>query len=166
MKKIETERLILRLITEEDASDSYEWLSDKEVNRYMLYPLYTNIEDAKKWLSSLREEDNVFAYVLKDNNKVIGAGSLTKLKNGKYELGYNLNKRYWGKGYGTEGAKALIDYAHTELGAKEFVVSHVKENERSKSIILKCGFKYLYDFQTNKMDNSESFDCMYYEMSL
>ena len=57
-RTIETERLILRPLTVEDVEDAFEWLSDPEVNRYMVYPLYTDIERARAWLAGLKPEDN------------------------------------------------------------------------------------------------------------
>lgn len=45
-KRIETERLLLRPLAGEDAEAVFEWVSDPEVNRYMPYPRYTELEQA------------------------------------------------------------------------------------------------------------------------
>lgn len=96
------------------AEDAFEWLNDPIVNRYMPYPIYTNIESVKKWILSLDRNVTEFAFVLKDENKVIGAGGITGGINYKkefdaFELGYNINRKYWGHGLATEASKALLD---------------------------------------------------------
>ena len=47
-RRIETQRLILKPITLEDASAVFVWASDPEVNRYMPYPLHKSIEDTRQ----------------------------------------------------------------------------------------------------------------------
>lgn len=46
-RRIETQRLMLRPITQEDAPAVFVWASDPEVNRYMPYPLHKSIEDTR-----------------------------------------------------------------------------------------------------------------------
>ena len=52
-RRIETQRLILRPLTEQDAQDVFEWVGDPQVNRYMPYSLYQNIGQVKEWISSI-----------------------------------------------------------------------------------------------------------------
>lgn len=59
MKIIETERLILRPLTLEDAQDLFEWVGDPIVNRYMPYPLHENIQQTREWISTLGEKTNL-----------------------------------------------------------------------------------------------------------
>lgn len=126
MKKIETERLILRSLTIDDAEDVFEWVSDPIVNRYMPYPLHENIHQTEEWISTL-DDGNVFGFCLKDTGKVIGSGSITyKTEHKAYELGYNLNKTFWGVGYATEASKAMIQWAYQNLGARDFFCSSCK----------------------------------------
>ena len=49
---IETERLILRTVTVDDAEAVYKWASDPEVNKYLIYPLHKSIDVTKEWLES------------------------------------------------------------------------------------------------------------------
>ena len=53
MRRIETERLILRPLTTEDADDVFEWVGDPIVNRFMPYNLYANVEQIKEWIASI-----------------------------------------------------------------------------------------------------------------
>jgi len=57
-------------------------------------------------------------------------------------LGYVLAESYWGKGYTTEAAKRLIQYAFEELNIDLLSVYHYPHNIRSKRVIEKCGFHY------------------------
>ena len=96
---IQTERMILRPINKNDAKDIFEWVSDPVVNKYMPYSLYENIGQVEEWIESLVEEENNFVFELKDIRKVIGSGSITfEQSRNAYELGYNLNRNYWGNG--------------------------------------------------------------------
>ena len=115
-RRIETQRLILRPLTEQDAQDVFEWVGDPQVNRYMPYSLYQNIGQVKEWISSIEEDENLFGFFLKGQGKVIGSGDISyDPKRKDYELGYNTNRSYWWKGYSTEAARAMILWAYDEL---------------------------------------------------
>ena len=164
---IETGRLLLRPLTVDDAVDVFEWVGDPVVNRYMPYPLYQDIEEVKNWIRSIHEESNIFAFCLKDMGKVIGSGSISyKSEINAYELGYNLNKAFWKKGYATEAAKALIQWAYDNLNAREFAAKHANANTASGCVIRKCGFAFAHYGQYSKYDGSETFDSSCYRMHL
>lgn len=162
---IETERLLLRPLSESDAADVFEWVSDPVVTRYMPYPTYTDAENVKKWIRSIDPEHNEFGFVLKETGKVIGAGSVCPAgENGEYELGYNLNRAYWNNGYATEAAKAMIEWAHREKGVKRFFARHAVANTASGRVIEKCGFTYLRLVSYSRFDGSE-IEAKYYELN-
>lgn len=166
-KMIETERLILRPIAIEDAPAVFEWASDPDVNRYLPYLLHEDIQTTIDWINSIRPEDNEFAFCLKDSGIVIGTGSIKlRPETNMYEFGYNFNKKYWGLGYATEAAKALISWAHEILGAKDFCARHANQNLASGKVILKCGLHFVSYCQYKKIDGSEIFESSYYEMHL
>jgi len=75
MRIIETDRLILRPLSTDDANDVFEWAGDPIVNRYMPYPLHDNVHQTKEWINSLRDK-NEFCFCLKETGKVIGSGSI------------------------------------------------------------------------------------------
>ena len=99
---IETERLIIRPLVPEDYKAAFKWCGDKDVNKYMFYPLYTNELDVKKWLET-RDDDNPNNYdggfVLKESNELIGSGGICYHPDRDvWEVGYNIRKDMWGKG--------------------------------------------------------------------
>ncbi len=72
---LETERLILRPLTIDDAKDVYEWASDEHVARYMVYPRHENIETTLEWLKSIDHTNDIdydFGFVEKTSGKLIG----------------------------------------------------------------------------------------------
>jgi len=105
----ETERLILRPLTMDDAEDVFAWTGDAVVNRFMPYNVYTDVEAVKQWIGSIRPETHEFAFALKSTGKVIGSGSIClDEKEQSYTFGYNLNRAWWGQGYATEAARGMI----------------------------------------------------------
>ena len=164
---IQTERMILRPINKNDAKDIFEWVSDPVVNKYMPYSLYENIGQVEEWIESLVEEENNFVFELKDTKKVIGSGSITfEPSRNAYELGYNLNRNYWGNGYASEASKAMIKWAYATLGARDFCSNHATANMASGNVIKKCGFKFERYGQYSRFDGSETFDATFYTMHL
>ncbi len=166
MKVIETERLILRPLTTDDANDVFEWTGDPVVNRYMPYPMHRSVHETEEWISSLGDK-NEFCFCLKGTGKVIGAGSVSyRPEYSAYELGYNLNRSFWGMGYATEAAKAMIKWAYDVLGARDFLARHATANKASGNVLVKCGFIFKEYGQYSRYDGSEVFEASYYTMNL
>ena len=164
---IETERLILRPLTTADAEDAFEWQSDPEVNRYMVYPLYTDIEKTREWIAGLGPDVNEFGFELKSTGKVIGAGGIKYIRDeNAWELGYNLNHAYWGRGYATEASRALIRWAYENENARDFTACHATANAASGNVIRKCGFELVRYGQYSRYDGSETYDASFYRMHM
>lgn len=99
--------------------------------------------------------------------KIIGAGSVTlDTERNAYELGYNLNRKFWKNGYATEASKAMIQWAYNELGARNFCANHANANIASEKVIKKCGFQFERYGQYSRFDGSEIFDASFYTMHL
>lgn len=166
-KKIQTERLILRPLRVTDAADVFEWVGDPVVNRYMPYPLYQNVAQVEDWIARIPEAENEFGFALRSTGKVIGSGSITwDPQRNVYELGYNVSRAYWGLGYATEAAKAMLHWAHTMLNARDFAAEHVTVNAASGRVLQKCGFQFDHFGQYSRFDGSETFDASFYSLRL
>ena len=103
---LETDRLILREWQESDLNDFFEYASVDGVGQMAGWQPHKNIEESKFVLDMFIREGKTFAVVLKENNKAIGSVGIEKLSTeidgyenmtGR-ELGYVLNKDYWGRG--------------------------------------------------------------------
>jgi len=79
-------------------------------------------------------------------------------------MGYNLNRKFWGEGYATEAAKAMIQWAYQNLGARDFIARHANANKASGNVIIKCGFQFEKYGQYSRYDGSEIFEASYYTL--
>lgn len=149
---LETARLILRPFREADAQDVFDgWESDSDVAKYMFWTSHNDIEKTKEWIAfeiGQTEKDDWyrFALVLKETNTLIGTALIYfEEEVGGWEIGYNLGKKHWGKGYTTEAVKRIIDFAAKTLGVTEIVGRYAKENPASGNVMKKLGFEYEKD---------------------
>lgn len=147
MKTIETNRLILRPITQNDAEDIFAYSKDENVGINAGWKAHANIEETREIMDIIfLEKENVYGIELKENGKLIGSIGLIddqKRENNKARmLGYAIGEAYWGKGYTTEAAQALISYGFDELNLMLISAYCYPFNQRSKRVLEKCGFQY------------------------
>lgn len=165
---IKTERLILRPLTVADAQAVFEWGSDPIVNRFMSYPLLTVIDQAMEWLKSVETDKTEWnwGFVRKDNGKLIGSGSIGPNVDmaGYWGIGYNIRYDCWNKGYTTEAMKAVIQFAHHELGVNKICSDHAVGNPASGRVMEKCGLKFHHMGEYSKTDGSAVFKAKYYTL--
>ena len=69
-------------------------------------------------------------------------GGVSVRANGKAELGYWIGTQYWGQGFATEAARAVIDHAFSELGWDELQSGARISNPASRRVLEKCGFQW------------------------
>ena len=167
---LETERLILRPLSENDAEDVFAWTGDTEVNEYMIYLPHKSVSFTREWLSKMDNDNDksyTFGYLCKETNHLIGSGGIYyHLDTADWHIGYNLRKDAWHKGYATEAMKRIIAFAHQELGAVAFASEHAVENIASGKVLEKCGFRFCGDGTFTKADGSRVFPSKQYSMRL
>ena len=166
---LETDRLILRPLTIDDAAAVYVWASDELVTKYMPYLTYTKIDDVRKWLESLQSRDDTknFGFVLKETNLLIGSGDIGYNKEkDEWSFGYNIRYDYWNRGLVTEATKCMMRFAYDHFGAREFSASHAAANTASGRVIEKCGLKFYKYGEYSKLDGSQTFIAKYYKAHL
>lgn len=66
-----------------------------------------------------------------------------KSESHSYEIGFHLRKKYWGMGYASEAAKAVIDYSFAVLRADKLYAGHHPQNMASEKLLKKLGFQYI-----------------------
>ncbi len=167
---LETERLILRPLTPDDAETAFVWLSDEKVNRFMPYNLYTNIDEVLHWINDILPVDGNYhwGFVLKESNLLIGSGSIGPHKGNPDEWGFGYNIRYdfWNKGLTTEATKRMIEYARKEHGIKDFVANHAVDNPASGRVMEKCGLAFDRYGEYQTFDGTQTFKAKFYKMHL
>ena len=151
--QIETGRLILRPWKETDVEDFYEYASVDGIGQRCGWLPHQNIEESKGILAMFIDEKKTFALELKDTGKVIGSIGLESRDadlgidenlEGR-EIGYVLNRDYWGRGLMPEAVKAVIDYCFRELEFDWLTCGHFVWNDQSRRVVEKCGFRYVRD---------------------
>lgn len=147
---IETDRLLLRRFTEDDASLLYELNFDPEVIRYTHDPL-TDVEEARKVLAEVILPQYIsyghgrWAVHLTSSLEFMGWCGLKYLsEKNDVDLGYRFMKKFWGKGYATEAALACIHYGFATLNLHRIVGRALPRNLGSIRVLEKCGMKYLH----------------------
>ncbi len=167
--QIITERLLLRSLKIADAEDVFEWVSDERVSRYMVYTTYTDIEQVRKWLAAVEQEMDTYNFGFEriSDGKLIGSGDIGfNARKNSWDFGYNFRYDCWGMGYATEAAKAMIDYAYANFGARRFTSSHCEPNLASGNVMKKCGLHFTGYGEFQKLDGSVKMRSMEYEMEL
>ena len=164
-----TERLVLRPLKVEDAEIFYNRIgTDIEVQKYMLWNLHESIEDTVEWLTFEESKHDSadyygWALVIKDIDKIIGSGGLIYNENGGlFEVGYDIMKEEWNKGYVTEFVIRILEFATEELGQTEILGRHVTANPASGKVMLKAGFEYIDDGECYSYDGKRCFECKHY----
>ncbi len=140
---LETERLILRPITLDDAADLFEYASDPENTKHT-FPTHKNIEETQWIIANLFMSSPLgnFAIELKENGKMIGTCDLRVNEGEKSaELAYAINKKYWGKGFAPEAAQKLLDFAFHTLKVERLWAKYAAENGASGRVMEKIGME-------------------------
>jgi len=151
-----TDRLTLRPWRESDLSDFYEYASVDGVGQMAGWNPHRNMEESKVILSHFMEGKHVFA--LEYRGKVIGSLGVERYREDLYpeldalqgrEIGYVLSKTYWGQGLMPEAVNAVIDWLFREQKLDFIMVGHFERNRQSRSVIEKCGFRYIRNSSFN-----------------
>ena len=147
---LKTERLTLRPWRLEDLDDFYEYASMDGVGQMAGWSPHKEIEESRKILALFIEEKKTFA--VEYEGKVIGSLGIEEYDEAELpayqeqsgrELGYVLSKAYWGRGLMPEAVNAVIRYAFDTLRLDFLVCGHFTDNEQSKRVQEKCGFRHV-----------------------
>lgn len=160
---ITTDRLILRQLTLDDAEAAFEWTGDERVAKYMIYSTHESVETTKEWLRSIKPSENVFGFVRKSDNKLIGSGGIRLLEDGFWEFGYNFRFDCWGMCYATEASKAMIDHVRSKFGDVPLRAECAAENTASAHVIEKCGLVFKGFGEYTSYDGLKTFKAKIYE---
>lgn len=154
---IETERLILRNLVEEDYERLYLLDSNSEVMKYIGMPTLSKVEESKEVVKMIMQQYEEYgvgrlAVIEKESGLLIGWSGL-KLNTSEvnryqnfYELGYRFLPETWGKGYATESGKASLDYGFNDLKTEIIYAYAHSENLASNHILTKLGFEKTGEF--------------------
>ena len=140
---IELDRILLRRPRLSDAEVLFECGNDPDVARYMDWPLGTSLERTIERIGqreeSWRSGDEFYWVIsLLAEDRPIGAISC-RIENESAEFGFFLSRRYWGYGYGTAAARAIVDWAISVPTISRVWATCDSENVASSRVLEKSG---------------------------
>lgn len=139
---MKTERLFLRPLRPDDAPRIAKLAGDWAVASMTgRIPYPYSVETAQQWLNGLAEGEKAFA--IDHAGELIGICGYTREADGAAHIGYWIGKPYWGRGFATEAARALMNHGFTKGGVKRFYGHHFADNLTSARVIEKLGFRPL-----------------------
>ena len=161
---LETERLILRRLTDADVENLFVLDSDPAVMRFINGGKPTpreviETETLPRLLGFYGRGDGygLWAAIEKSTGEFIGWFSLRSDEGDlmRVELGYRLRQSAWGNGYATEGSQALVDKGFSELGAERIFATTMTVNAASLRVMEKVGLKYIRTFHESWSETIE-----------
>lgn len=142
-----TSRLVLRPLRADDAAQIAQLAGNWNVarlTRQIPFPFSEAL--ASQFIREQRSAFNkgqewTWAVCLKDGLTLVGCVSVTFEKEMAAELGYWIGEAYWGKGYATEAARAVVNHAFSTCELWELESRHVFGNDASGRVLTKLGFQ-------------------------
>jgi ribosomal-protein-alanine N-acetyltransferase len=144
---LETERLILREITDDDASAIFKNFSDPEIAIWFFEQPLENIEQARAFITAFGQEFTqgeglTWVMVLKETGTSIGTCGFGEVEMGQHgDLGFDLAREHWGKGLMKEGLGAIMEYGFGALNLSVIKAHSYSSNLRAIRLLEKLGFK-------------------------
>ena len=146
---LETERLILRKLSTDDAEFVLELLNEPSFLRYIGDRGVRNLEEAKQYIlnrlvtSYERNGFGLYLVELKESSIPIGISGLVKRDTlPDPDIGFAYLPAYWSKGYAVESAAAVMNYAREVLGLTRIVAITSLDNEASAKLLGKIGLRF------------------------
>ncbi len=169
-KILETERLILRPFTLDDAGTMFRnWASDPEVTKFLTWPTHASREVSEKvlqdWVEQYEKPDCYqWAIVPRELGEPVGSIAVVgqDQRAGKATVGYCIGRGWWHQGI-TSGAMArVIDFLIGEVGFNRVESWHDPRNPNSGAVMAKCGMTYEATLRQADWNNQGICDlCMY-----
>jgi len=159
---LETERLTLRRPTLADVKAIAHLANDRRIaenTRRLPYP-YSS-DHAVEFVRALAGDVRATVFLIESNHSPLGMVGIDWREPDAPELGYWLGVEHWGQGFGTEAARAVIDFFFEEFDAEHLISGARVANPSSRNILEKCGFQWsgveLHRFEA--LGSSTPVDC-------
>jgi RimJ/RimL family protein N-acetyltransferase len=159
---LETERLTLRRPTLADVKAIAGLANDRRIaenTRRLPHP-YSQ-DHAVEFVSAIGEDRRETVFLIENNHTPIGMVGIDWREPTLPELGYWLGVDHWGRGFGTEAARAAIDFFFEESDGDQLISGARVTNPSSRNILEKCGFQWcrveLHRFEA--LGSSTPVDC-------
>ncbi|MFE3867200.1 GNAT family N-acetyltransferase [Flavobacterium sp. LS2P90] len=168
---LETERLLLRRVNENDANEIFALRSNPETMKYIPRPLVKSIDDALEHIAMIdakidTNEGINWAITYKYDSKLIGIIGHYRIKPEHYraEVGYMLLPEYNGKGIISEAIKEVVNYGFNEMKLHSIEAIIDPENFGSERVLQKCGFVKEAHLKENEFYEGRFLDTVIYSI--
>lgn len=148
----ETDRLYLRKWTHEDIESAQRLWGDPKVTDLITSTgILIRDEIVEKLEEQLRFQNEFgvqyWAVIEKKTGQIIGCSGLRPYSPSEkiFEIGFHIMSDFWGKGFATEAAMGVVIYAKNNLKLEKLFAGHNPENQSSRKVLEKIGFKYTHD---------------------
>jgi len=144
-RQITTRRLTLRQLTSADLQSTHAYAADKEITQYMMFLPKHSIEETRQFILGAEAEwqketpDFLEYAVCLDGIHIGGVSLYISEDRSDGELGWIINKQYWGHGYAAEAAQGLADYAIKQLRIPRLIAHCDVKNAASRRVMEKLG---------------------------
>lgn len=169
MPILTTPRLVLRPFVVDDAGEVQRLAGEREIAATTLTIPHPYPDGAaEEWIAGhqpafLRGEQLILAITESDGGRLAGAISLAiKLDHRRAELGYWVGKPYWGRGYCTEAAAAMLRWGFETLALQRIHACHFSGNPASGRVMQKLGMKHEGRFRRHIQKWGEALDVEHY----
>ena len=149
MKSLETTRLRLRPLTEQDAPFILELVNEPSWIRFIGDRGVRSLDDARRYIaegpSAMYERHGVGLLLVeaKEDGDPLGiCGLIRRDALPDVDIGFAFVPRHWAKGYAYEAARAVIEHGRDELGLRRIVAITTVDNESSIRLLEKLGMRY------------------------
>ena len=147
--ELHTERLHLRKMKVSDSSSLFKIWSDPDVTKFMNINCFTDENQAIDMINLLddlsRDSKAIrFSIIKLESNEIIGSCGYNSFdfENAKAEIGYDIAKSFWGRGYASEAIYSLLDYAFSFLKFNRIEAKVEPENVNSIKLLQKLNFTF------------------------
>jgi ribosomal-protein-alanine N-acetyltransferase len=169
--EFESDRLLFRKILLSDAKDILLIRSDDDVMRFMDVIRFESIADAEKMIRSVEEsyknENGInWAIVEKHSNSFVGYFGFFRIipEHCRAEIGYALKPEYWGRGYMYETINIMVRFGFKNMNLHSIEANVNPDNEKSKNVLEKIGFKKEAYFRENYLFDGKFLDSIIYSL--
>jgi RimJ/RimL family protein N-acetyltransferase len=159
---LETERLALRRPTLADVKAIAYLANDRRIAENTRRLPHPYLQDhAVEFVRAIATDRRETVFLIEHTHSPIGMVGIDWREQGAPELGYWLGVEHWGRGFGTEAARAVIDFFFEEFDAEHLISGARVANPSSRNILEKCGFQWsgveLHRFEA--LGSSTPVDC-------
>jgi RimJ/RimL family protein N-acetyltransferase len=148
LPRIEASRVRLRHLEEADTDSLFDIFSDREAMRFWSTPPFTTRVEAVRLLAEIHDfwrQKTLFQWgiALREDDTIIGTTTLFRFdwQSRRAEIGYILNRRFWGNGFAREALTALIEFAFGELNLHRIEADIDPRNAASQKTVERLGFR-------------------------